>query len=78
MWGKATMSSAAQRVLDAEAVEALALSAGFLGLVAGIKILIATVVLGSGAGGMRHALLLFAWVAMAILRCYQHRACEID
>jgi hypothetical protein len=72
------MSSTARRVLDAEAVAVLALSAGFLGLVAGIKILIATVVLGAGGGGMRHALPLFAWVAMAILRRYQHRACEID
>jgi hypothetical protein len=31
------MLSAARRVLDADAVEVLALSAGFLGLVAGIK-----------------------------------------
>ncbi|RPJ59669.1 MAG: ABC transporter ATP-binding protein, partial [Acidobacteria bacterium] len=55
------------RVLEAEAVEALALSGGFLGLVAGMEILIAAVVLDLGAGGGTHALLLLAWVALALL-----------
>jgi ATP-binding cassette subfamily B protein len=64
------------RVIEAEAVEALALSGGFLGLVAGMEILIAAAVLDLGAGGGTHALLLLAWVAMAILlgwRYYRQR-----
>ena len=55
------------RVLEAEAVEALALSGGLLGLVAGMELLIAAAVLHAGAGGGRHALLLLAWVAVALL-----------
>jgi ATP-binding cassette, subfamily B, bacterial len=55
------------RVLEAEAVEALALSGGFLGLVAAMELLIAAAVLNAGAGGGRHALLLLAWVALALL-----------
>jgi ATP-binding cassette, subfamily B, bacterial len=57
-------------------VEALALSGGFLGLVAGMEILIAAVVLKLGAGGGTHALLLLAWVALALLlgwRYYRQR-----
>jgi ATP-binding cassette subfamily B protein len=50
------------RVMESEAVESLALSGGFLGLVAGIELLLATVVLGAGAGGWGHALLLLGWV----------------
>jgi ATP-binding cassette subfamily B protein len=48
--------------MESEAVEGLALSGGFLGLVAAIELLLATVVLSAGAGGWRHALLLFGWV----------------
>jgi ATP-binding cassette subfamily B protein len=55
------------RVLKAEAVEALALSGGLLGLVAGMELLIAAAILHAGAGGGRHALLLLAWVAVALL-----------
>ena len=55
------------RVLEAEAVEALALSGGLLGLMAGMELLIAAAVLHAGAGGGRHALLLLAWVAVALL-----------
>jgi ATP-binding cassette, subfamily B, bacterial len=55
------------RVLEAEAVEALALSGGLLGLVAGMELLIAAAILHAGAGGGRHALLLLAWVAVALL-----------
>jgi ATP-binding cassette subfamily B protein len=39
------------RVLEAEAVEALALSGGLLGLLTGIEMVMAAFVLGSGAGG---------------------------
>ena len=55
------------RVLEAEAVEALALSGGLLGLMAGMELLIAAAVLHAGAGGGRHALLLLVWVAVALL-----------
>ena len=41
-------------VLEAEAVESLALSGGFLGLVAGIETAIAAAVLGMSAGGLLH------------------------
>jgi ATP-binding cassette subfamily B protein len=64
------------RVLEAEAVEGLALSGGFLGLVAGMEVLIAAAVLDLGAGGGTHSLLLLAWVALALLlgwRYYRQR-----
>jgi ATP-binding cassette subfamily B protein len=48
-------------------VEALALSGGFLELVAAMESLIAAAVLGLGAGGGTHALLLLAWVTLALL-----------
>jgi len=51
------------RVLESEAVEALALSGGFLGLVAIIELIAAVVVLGLGAGGMLQSALLLAWIA---------------
>jgi ATP-binding cassette subfamily B protein len=54
------------RVIEAEAVEALALNGGFLGLAAAVEVLIAAAVLGMGAGGGTHALLLLAWVAVAV------------
>jgi ATP-binding cassette subfamily B protein len=54
------------RVLESEAVEALALSGGFLGLVAGIECAMAAAILGLGAGGWFHALLLLGWVAFAL------------
>ena len=50
------------RVLESEAVESLALSGGFLALVAGVELIMAAVVLGTGAGGQLHALLLLGWV----------------
>jgi ATP-binding cassette, subfamily B, bacterial len=60
------------RVLEAEAVEALALSGGFLGLVATLEILIAAAVLYLGAGGGAHVLLLLAWVGLALLLGWQY------
>jgi ATP-binding cassette subfamily B protein len=50
------------RVLESQAVEALALSGGFLSLVALIEIFIAGFVLAAGAGGLLHSLLLFVWL----------------
>lgn len=64
------------RVLEAEAVESLALSGGLLGLVAGIELIVAAGVLGAGAGGGLHVLLLAGWMALAFLlggRYLRHR-----
>jgi len=55
------------RVIESEAVESLALSGGFLGLVAGIELIMAAVVLSAGAGGWFNALLLIGWVALTFL-----------
>jgi ATP-binding cassette subfamily B protein len=53
------------RVLESEAVEALALSGGLLAMVAIIEIVFAIFVLGAGAGGALHSTLLLAWLAVA-------------
>jgi ABC-type multidrug transport system fused ATPase/permease subunit len=50
------------RVIESDVVESLALSGGLLGLVAGIELVIAPVILSVGAGGWGHALLLLGWV----------------
>jgi ATP-binding cassette subfamily B protein len=54
------------QVIEAEAVESLALSGGFLALVAAIELILAGAVLAIGAGGPIHALLLAAWVLAAV------------
>ena len=53
------------RVLEAEAVEALALSGGLLGLLAVIEVVMAACVLGTGAGGWLHVGLLVGWLGVA-------------
>ncbi len=53
------------RVIESEALESLALSGGFLAMVSVIELVLAAVVLGAGAGGVGHALLLVLWGAMA-------------
>jgi len=53
------------RVLESEAVEALALSGGFLALVALIEIVVAMFVLAAGAGGLLQSALLFVWLLVA-------------
>ena len=53
------------RVLEAEAVEALALSGGLLGLLAGIEVVMAALVLGNGAGGWLQVGLLLGWLGLA-------------
>jgi ATP-binding cassette subfamily B protein len=55
------------RVMESEAVESLALSGGFLALVAAIELAMAVAVLGAGAGGVFHALLLVGWVALTMV-----------
>jgi ATP-binding cassette subfamily B protein len=53
------------RVIESEAVDALALSGGFLAVVALIEILIALFVLNAGAGGALQSALLLIWAAVA-------------
>lgn len=53
------------RVVESEAVEALALSGGFLALVAIIEIVVAIFVLAAGAGGLLESALLAAWLLVA-------------
>jgi ATP-binding cassette, subfamily B, bacterial len=53
------------RVIETEAVESLALSGGFLGLVAIIELAVSLFVLAAGAGGLLQAALLAAWLAVA-------------
>ncbi len=62
------------RVIESEAVESLALGGGFFGLVAGIELVIAGIVLGAASPIL--VLLLLAWTALALLlgwRGYVHR-----
>ena len=63
------------RVIETEAVESLALSGGFLGLVAVIELVISVFVLAAGAGGALQSFLLIAWLAVtvAIARRYYNR-----
>ncbi len=53
------------RVLESEALEALALSGGFLALVAVAEFLLAGVVLAVSAGGLWQVVLLLLWIALA-------------
>ena len=55
------------RVIESEAVESLALTGGFIALLASIELVIAALVLGAGAGGWLHSLLLVAWIAFTLL-----------
>lgn len=54
-------------VIESETMESLALSGGFLGLVAGIELAAAAAILVLGAGSWLQALLLAVWVALALL-----------
>src|SRR5215813_1029954 len=53
------------RVIESNAVESLALSGGFLGVVAIIELIASAMVLSLGAGGWPQVLALVAWVALA-------------
>jgi ATP-binding cassette subfamily B protein len=64
------------RVLEAEAVESLALSGGFLGLIVVIELAVATVVLRLGAGAWLHVTLAGGWIVLSaavMLRYFQAR-----
>jgi ATP-binding cassette, subfamily B, bacterial len=60
------------RVLEAEAVEALALSGGFLALVALIEIIVAIFVLAAGAGGLLQSALLILWLLVAAAMAWKY------
>jgi ATP-binding cassette subfamily B protein len=60
------------RVMESEQMESLALTGGFLGLVAAIELLLAAAVLAAGAGGGPHAVLLAAWTAASLLLCARY------
>jgi ATP-binding cassette, subfamily B, bacterial len=60
------------RVIESEAVESLALSGGFLTLLAGVELIMAAVVLGIGAGGPLHTLILLGWIALALLMGWRY------
>lgn len=55
------------RVLNSEAVEYLVLTGGHVGLIALTEIVLAVPILAAGSGGWLHALLLVAWVGLALL-----------
>lgn len=63
------------RVIETEAVESLALSGGFLALVAIIELAISIFVLAAGSGGALQSALLIAWLAVtaAIAARYYRR-----
>ncbi|HYP28505.1 MAG TPA: ABC transporter ATP-binding protein [Blastocatellia bacterium] len=55
------------RVMEATAVETLALSGGFSGLTALVELVLAAFVLGAGAGGSLHVLLFCVWLGFSLL-----------
>ena len=58
------------RVIEAEAIESLALSGGFLALSAVVEIAMAAWVLSEGAGGGLHVVLLAIWLAITCAMCW--------
>jgi hypothetical protein len=60
------------RIMETEAVESLALSGGFQGLLAGIELSIAALVLVKGSGGWPHAGLLVLWTAVTLFIGWRH------
>jgi len=59
------------RVIESESLETVALSGGFLGVVAVVELILAGGVLAAGAGGWFHALLLLGWVALVCVVTWQ-------
>jgi ATP-binding cassette subfamily B protein len=60
------------RVIETEAVESLALSGGFLGLVAVIELIISIFVLAAGAGGLLQSALLIAWLTVGAVIGFEY------
>ena len=60
------------RVIESEALEALALSGGFMALIACVELVVSAAVLAIGAAGWLHVAILFLWVAFAGLLGWQY------
>lgn len=60
------------RILNADALETLALSGAHVGIITLSEIVLALPVLILGAAGWPHALLLLAWVALAAWLCWRY------
>ncbi len=55
------------RVMESDALELLALSGGFMGIIALIELGMAAMILATGVGGVWHALLLVLWTGFILL-----------
>ncbi|XXX74929.1 ATP-binding cassette domain-containing protein [Sorangium sp. So ce134] len=65
------------RVIESEAIEALAMGGGVAAVASGFELAAAAVVLAQGAAGALHALLLVAWAVLVVALCarfYRRRA----
>ncbi|WP_437754016.1 ATP-binding cassette domain-containing protein [Sorangium sp. So ce1389] len=65
------------RVIESEAIEALAMGGGIAAVASAFELAAAAVVLAQGAAGALHALLLVAWAALVValsVRFYRRRA----
>ncbi|WP_438005487.1 ATP-binding cassette domain-containing protein [Sorangium sp. So ce321] len=65
------------RVIESEAIEALAMGGGIASVASAFELVAAAVVLAQGAAGALHALLLVAWAALVVALCarfYRRRA----
>jgi ATP-binding cassette subfamily B protein len=60
------------RVIESEALEALALSGGFSVLVSTLELCLAAWVLAQGAGGALHVMLLLAWLVFTAIVAYRY------
>lgn len=60
------------KVIETEAVEALALSSGVQAALASVELLIAVPVLALGAGGWPHAALLIVWCAIGVVIAWRY------
>ncbi|MEM7028651.1 MAG: ABC transporter ATP-binding protein [Chloroflexota bacterium] len=59
------------QVIEAEAVESLALTGGLLGLVASLELIIAALILWTGSGGLFHLALLVGWLIITGWLCWR-------
>ena len=66
------------RIVESEAVESLALSGGLLSLVASIELVLASVVLATGATGSLHVVLLIAWIVLTAVSIWVYLARRRD
>lgn len=61
------------RALEAEAIESLALNGGLSSVLSLLEIMASLLVLGYGAGGGAHAMLLLIWVGVAAVLAWHYR-----